>query len=253
MKKRLAILAAGVLILMHPGAAQDTLSVSAEVTLLGRKQSGNLNQVGLSPTALLKVNNSAFDLESRTTYQLLRVNGFTVVNDLWTNTFLRLGSGQRLYPVVVGYYGFADSYDIEQSFIGGAGGGAQLLRSENGASLEVTGFGGWVNVEFTGNPESVNSNNSSMVLGSIIRGNLPLPVVKMKIRWEFHSYHGLRDQQFFGFNNLIQIHYPINKGFQVTANHNTIFNQTVSSGIARTNTLLMFGLTYIKNFNQNQK
>ena len=222
--------------------AQDSLSFSTELGLLGRRQTGNLDQLVLSPSARLKIGKSSFDTEITATYQFLEVNGFRSINDLWINNVVRIKPTKRVYSFSIVYYGFADSYRIDRSLIGGAGLGINVVQSTLDKYLQVHLYGGYASVDFQQAPSQ-----SSPSFGSFVKAAFPLNSDKLSLLWEFHSYHALNDQDFEGVNNILQIRYALFKGFHLNASHTTIFNNTVNEGIAKTNTLMMFGLAYSYN------
>lgn len=228
-----------VFILANASAQSDTLTFRSDLTILGRRQTGNLNQFGFNPSIRLSLGKSSFNAEVAATYQLLEVNGFRSINDFWTTGIVRLNPTQRLYPFAVTYYGFADSYKIERSLVGGAGAGLNVFSKSPRHYFQVHLFGGYSNVEF----EEANS-QSSPAFGTFLKSELPLFKNLLGLLWELHSYHSLEDDQFVGVNNLLNLRLALPKGFSLNVSHTTIFNNTVNEGIAKINTLMMFGLAH---------
>lgn len=227
---------------------QDTLRVRSEFSLVGRRQTGNLDQIGVNPSAKLGVGNSAFELETGANYQFLRVNGFTSINDLWINGIYRVHPRKRVFPFAMAYYGFADSYRIDQSLIGGIGAGVNLQDGSKKGLLQGHLFLGYADVDFL-TVSAATSSHTSFAVGSFIRSDFAIVHSGLGIHWEFHSYHAVSDRDFYGANNLIILRYALVKGFHLTATHSTIYNHTTSEGISRTNTLLMVGLAFLSNKN----
>ncbi len=218
----------------------DSLSFSSDLTVMGRRQTGNLDQFSILPSARFLLGNSTFNVEAAANYHLLEVNGFRSINDFWTNGVFRLSPNRIVYPFSIVYYGFADSYRIEQSVVTGAGFGVNVFGKAD-RFLRLHFFGGYTNIRF----ENASSMASS-ALGSFARLELPMDS-KLNVRWEFHSYHGIASVELSGINNVVQLRYALSRNFHVSASHTTIFNNTVSEGIAKTNTLMMYGLSHTLN------
>lgn len=226
------------------GIAQDSLIVSGEVALLGRRQTGNLDQLGLNPSARLSLQKNAYSVEVSGNYQFLEVNYFRSINDLWINGLLKIKPTERVYPFAIAYYGFADSYRIDESLVAGVGAGINVFEHSLKKFLQVHLHGGYASLDFQ---EALSQ--SSPIVGSLIKARVPIDQGKLSLLWEFHSYHSLEDKQFEGVNNILQIRFSVFKGLHLNVSHTTIFNNTVNEGIAKTNTLMMFGLAYA--FNKN--
>ncbi len=243
MKKLLSALSFISLFFVNIAQAQDSLSVHTEIAMRGRRQTGNLDQFGINPSVKTALGSRAFNTELTGNYQFLKVNDFTSINDLWVNGIFRLIPDKRIYPFAITYYGFADSYKIDQSLIGGAGAGINLLSDSPHKTLQVHLFGGYADVDFAPT-SSVIATHSSAAIGSFVRGDFSIARSRFDIHWEFHSYHSVSNSDFYGASNLIDVRYALIKGLHLSASHSTIFNNTSNEGIARTNTLLMFGLAF---------
>jgi hypothetical protein len=222
---------------------QDSLDLSGELGVRGRRQTGNFNQFSINPYGKLVADNERIYTQVRGDYQLLYIEGFRAINDLWTDALVQWNARKRFYPFGVLYYGFADSYSIDHSLTGGLGIGTNLLTKQTQLKLQAHLFAGFLDVAFEPGLENQVIQQSA-ALGSIIRGQWNPEKSPIRLNWEFQSYHATGDSDFFGLSNRLELLVPIGKHMAFSASHLTIYNNTVSEGIAPNNTLLMFGVAY---------
>jgi len=216
-------------------AQSDSTRFRSDLGLTGRRQTGTLSQQSLNPNLRLFLGNDKLSLESDASYQLLKVGDLKAVNDLWMNGILRVSSDRK-------FYGYADSYRIDHSLVAGAGVGINIINRSPEKFLQAHVYSGHYEVDFI---EGISL--SSPMVGSFIQANFPLDRSRLSAVWELHTYRSLEQKEFNGAKNTIQIRYHLFKGFNLTVNHSTLYNQTTGDGIAKTNTIMTFGFMHTLN------
>ena len=219
----------------------DTLTISSEIGLRGRWQTGNLNQLALNPTAHLLFSKKAFQAEVKGIYQFLRVEGFTIISDFWINGMVQLVPHKRIYPLITTNYGFAKSYKIGHSLLVGGGLGINLYQKSPRSFLQVNAFAGYMDLQFENEPRL-----SAPSLGTLLKAAVPI-ADRIHLSWELQTYHPDFNREYWGANNIVRLHFQVVKNLSLTASHHTIFNNKAITGIQKTNTLMLFGLQFQHN------
>lgn len=219
--------------------SEDSTWVRLELDMRGRWQQGNLNQIGIQPNLRLQFGNKRYLLDLQSNYQLLKANDFVLIDDLWTQAKLILAKERSIYPMVATNIGYALSYQIDHSFLVGAGIGSKLWHRQKRSSLEFNLFTGYLNFKFAGE-----SARSSVAIGSLVELVVPFGKVG-HLTWQAQSYHPLEKQNFWGINSALQWNCPINKQFSFQINYQFIFNNQTVMDIERVNTLMLFGFRYL--------
>ena len=98
---------------------KDTLHVNWFFNLQGQVQTGNLNMVGGGAISKLFLNNSVLGTEFYAKYTIAKIEGFTIINDLWTYSLLKLKHNRRFYPLGIGYFGTGKSFHITRAVVAG--------------------------------------------------------------------------------------------------------------------------------------
>lgn len=222
-------------------AQKDTVAFKGDVALNGRMQTGNLSQLGLSPIANGWIGNQTSSLEAQALYQYLKVGGFNAVNDFWTRAVYRYKSDRTVFPVVAAYYGFAKSYKINNSFLGGVGAGVNVYKKSPTNYLQVHFVTGYFDINF----DSL-VRYRSHTLASIIKSVFPIDK-KVSISWELQTYHPGLSGEYWGGSNMLMLRYKIAKGLSVNLSHRTQYNNKLVPGTKKTNTIMMWGIQYVFN------
>ncbi len=216
----------------------DTLFVQGEIGLRGRWQTGNLDQIGINPNSRFKIYNSKLNSDVLATYQLLKVNGFTAVSDLWIGSISRLNAHKKIYPMVSANFGFAESYRINSSIVMGAGAGINMIKASPFRYFQINGYAGYLDFKF----EDTKAHTAAMI-GTSMQSSLPIGE-RMKFSWELHTYHSLSNDEFWGLNNIVILYVEVFRNIFVTLNHQTIYNNQNIESIKNTNTLMLFGFQF---------
>lgn len=228
---------------ISPSLAQsDSSSNHFSFGLRGRKQTGNVNQLGLNPSLDFGFSRGVSQTLLSANYDFLRINGNQVVSDLWLSGLFKGNSSKKVYTIARAFYGFAKSYRIDQSFMGGLGIGT-ILRSESGPEfIEFNAFAGYMDIDYDDG-----ANHSAPALGILIKASIPIVKDKLSLSWQLDTYNSMNDVGFWGLSNRTTLVYPLLKRISLNVIHTTIFNNVVSDTIQRTNTLMLFGFTYHNN------
>ncbi len=216
----------------------DTLQVNGQIGLLGRWQTGNLSQLSVMPNGALLLDNRSFHAGLSVSYHFLRVNGFTVKDDLWINGLFQSQPDHRWYFSAHAVVGYAASYRIDHSSLSGAGLGWNIRprRGEDFVQLHV--FAGYLNFKY-----QIELQHAAVGLGSLLRVSLPVGD-RLRLRWELTSYHSARTTDFWGGGNLLQLHFLLTPRFSVNITHQTYYNHQTVEPIEQTNTEMLFGVNY---------
>lgn len=206
--------------------------------LMGRWQTGNLEQFSILPNATFSLKNEKHLLELRTNYNYIKVGGFNAVNDLWQDVLYQYQPHKRLYLTVHAINGFAQSYRIDYSSLNGVGAGLNLIRNTAKKYLQIQLVGGYLNFDFEGLPA-----HSAVGLGSLIRSSFPLGK-RITLVWEMSTYHSTQDHDFFGGGNFLQLDLAIAKGLSINIRHQTYYNHQKVELTENLNSMMLFGIQY---------
>jgi len=230
----LLLMAAGV----NAFGQSDSLTLSGELGLQGRLQTGNLQQFALNPSGQLRLNSRRLHAHFQASYQYLNVSNFTIMSDFWSTLLLSHRTSKNVFPAFISSYGFAKSYQIDRSLLVSPGLGWNVINDTHKNSLQLYGFAGYLNLKYH---EHVAIETLSF--GGLIKASLPL-TTNIGIIWTLHTYHPLNNSSLWGFNNLILFQYHISPVISLQASHNTIYNSETITDISNTNTVMMFGMAY---------
>ena len=221
-----------------PNLAGDTLQVNGQIGLLGRWQTGNLSQLSVMPNGALSLRNRAVNAELLASYHFLRVNDFTVKDDLWINGLFQVQPDRRWYVSAHTTIGYATSYRIDHSSLSGAGVGWNIRPRSGRDFVQLHVFAGYLDFRY-----QIELRHSALGLGSLLRANLPIGD-RVRFRWELSTYHSMRTADFWGAGNLLQLHFLLGPLVSVNITHQTYYNHQTVEPIEQTNTEMLFGVTY---------
>lgn len=213
-----------------------TLDLEAGVRV--RWQSGNLNQLAVNPELRLKLASSHWQFSSQASYQYLQVEGFAILNDFWTYSEIAYQPQKRIFPIGSFRYGFARSYQIEQSLHTGLGLAWNIVQKSPKKFVRFSLIGGYLHFAYIGEPS-----HRSFALGSVIAASFPLGE-RLQLRLEGSSYHSLMALNYWGLSQSLGLLADLGKGFSLSINQNLIYNHQVVESIQNTNSLLMLGFQY---------
>ena len=219
-------------------AQTDSLKVSTEIGIKGRRQTGNLNQLALNPTLKVVLYKKRFYTELQGNYQYLNVNNYKVNSDFWSSALYQYKDYKTLYPALITRYGFSKSYRINHSLFSGIGLGWNLRNKSMYDKIQLNAFTGYMNFEY----ETTDS-HSSLASGFLFK--LTHPISKsLNIIMEMQSYHSATTSTIWGVGNKISIQYKLPKNLFLNVTHNIIYNNKTVADIKKGNTILLFGIPY---------
>lgn len=217
---------------------KQAIKLDLEAGLRVRWQSGNLNQLAVNPSLRLTLASPQWQLSSQASYQYLQVEGFAILNDFWTYSELAYQPEKRIFPIGSVRYGFARSYQIENSLHTGPGLAWNLIQQSPQKFVRLSLIGGYLHFAYIGEPS-----HQSFALGSVLAASFPLGE-RLQIRLEGSSYHSLMALNYWGLSQSLGLIADLGKGFSLSINQNLIYNHQVVESIQNTNSLLMLGFQY---------
>ncbi len=217
---------------------EDALSINGNLTLRGRWQTGNLNQISLMPGGYFSLTKPSFFAELNTTYHFLRVNGFNVKNDLWNYALMQYQPGRRLFPSIHVIVGYAKSYRIDHSIIAGPGVGLNIHNKSGYNFFQVHIYGAYLDFQY-----EEQTNHSSLAMGTLLKSKIPLNK-HVSFQWELSTYHSMQDRNYWGGGNLIILNFKVLKNLSLNITHQTYYNNQTTIDIKKTNTEMLFGIQY---------
>lgn len=220
----------------------DSLSIHSHIGLLGRWQTGNLNQISLMPTGSISMAKPSYYANVNASYHFLRVNGFDVINDFWANGLFQYKPANSIYPSFHTTVGFASSYLIDHSSLTGVGLGANIHQKKR-SYLQAHLFTAYLNFKY-----QEESPHTALGLGSLIRANIPINGQVM-LHWVFSTYHSTKEPGFWGGGNLFRLNIMLLKSLSLNITHQSYYNNKTATTIKNTNTEMLFGIQY--NFSNN--
>ncbi len=216
-------------------AQSDSLRIKVDVGLRGRWQMRNLNQLGFNPELKWRLSGESNNVELQGTYQFLRVEGFNVISDFWSNAFYQHGYDQKVFPMVMVMYGFARSYKIDHSVLAGAGVGFHGWRKSQEDFLRLQIYTGYLNLKFEEEVASPNFTLGSAISAAFRLGN------PLGLSWELQTYHPISNTNLWGFNNALALTVALSDQLFISISHSTVFNAKTVTDIEKVNTLMTFG------------
>jgi hypothetical protein len=225
------------------GQTKDSIQLESFTTegrlgLMGRMQTGNLDQVSIMPNGSFSLENSGFYSEFNASYHYLKVNGFNAINDFWTYGLYQHIPKNLFYPSVHTIVGFAKSFKIDHSIVLGVGSGVNLFKNSKLSYLQAHLYTGYLNFQL----EDVSAHKAQFI-GSQIRAKLPVNQL-VNIQWGFSSFHSLKETKFWGGDNLLRLQIMLYKNLSINVSHQTYYNNQTATGINNTNTEMLFGFQY---------
>lgn len=140
------------------------------------------------------------------------------------------------------YFGFAKSFGIDDSNLGGLGVGINIFKGFPKKYLNINTMLGYSKFNYV-NVTDV----EGMATTVFIAANTTVFKTNMELNWELHAFY-LPDENIptRGGKNTIRLSVPIHKGISFTTSHNYVYNSHVDTGISKVNTFLLFGLSFKK-------
>ena len=221
-------------------AQKDSLKdIKGEIGLRGVWQTGTLNQLIITPTGKLKVENSHVHLEANARYDFFLVSGMTIKNDLWSDIYFQFNPSGKIYPFMSGLTGFSQSYKIDYSNQVAVGIGANLVDRKSNRYFQANLGVGYFNLKYTQEIP-----HHAISLAPLLKMKMPIIGKKLALSLDFIGYLSLHNTDYFGLHNQLGLHVLLTKGFSIHLNHTTIYNKISPQNIASINTKLLFGMTY---------
>lgn len=216
----------------------DSTQIGGFAGIRGMWQTGNLNQVSLIPNGKAWLTHPNHYAELLATFHYIKVSGFEVKNDLWSNSLYQYKPENRFFPSAQVVTGTAVSFRINHSILAGIGGGVNVIRKRPTKYLQVHLYTSYLNFEFEGE-----SPLRSFAIGTNLRANIPLNKW-LNFHWELGSYHSMKETDFWGGSNLLQLSFRIGSKFSMNLSHQTYHNQHTITNIKNTNTQTLWGCQY---------
>ncbi len=216
----------------------DSLLIDGRVGLMGRWQSGNLNQVSVLPSINISLAKKSFDLSTNVAYHYLEVEGFNAINDLWINVLYQHRPAKRIFPAIHFIGGFAKSYRIDRSYTLGLGAGMNIRKKSSLDYFQVYVIPGYLDFQF-----EQGQNSTALSLNGLIKARFPL-ASSLHFIWELSSYQSTKDAEFWGGGNLFQLDYGVTSHLSVNIRHQLYHNNEEVPGTEKTNATMLFGIQY---------
>ncbi|ANQ52360.1 DUF481 domain-containing protein [Flammeovirga sp. MY04] len=214
----------------------DTLKWDNRISLIGRHQSGNLNQYSIMPTWRSTLHNSKINAVLDVNYQYIKVEEFEVVDDFWVSGMLQYGHQQKVYPIVYGLNGFAQSYHIDKSSFLGGGMGWNILKQKPNSYLQLHVMAGYLNFQFTETPL-----HEAFSWSGFIRTKFPISKM-FQLEWEVLTYQSMKDTEYMGFGNLLVFNFMLNKWLGLNVRHQIYYDHKEVPLTENLNSIAYFGL-----------
>lgn len=219
-------------------SSKDSLSINGRLGLMGRWQTGNLDQISIMPNGGVSFDQFSYHAELNASYHFLKVNGFNAINDLWTYGLFQYQPHHRVFPSIHTIIGFAKSYKIDHSIVTGIGGGVNLHKKSPFNFLQVHLYGAYLDFQY----ERENT-HKAVAIGSQIRATLPLNAT-IKLRWELSTFHSMKEVNFWGGGNLLQLNILVSRNLSLNISHQSYYNHQTATDIEKVNTEMLFGIQY---------
>lgn len=217
---------------------RDSLNFNAVIGLMGRWQTGNLNQFSLMPNVNFSLSNESFFTQINSKYEYIIVEDFNIVNDFWTNGIFQYQQQNRWFLAAASTAGFAKSYKIDHSVFVGGGVGVNLLKNSANKYFQFHGLAGYLDFKFENQ-----TSHSALALGSLIRAKFPISE-QINFKWDLATFHSTKEIGFWGGGNLFEIQFIVVKKLMMNVSHQTFFNNKTVEGIQKINSQMLFGIQY---------
>ena len=217
---------------------KDSLIINGRFGLMGRWQTGNLNQISIMPNGSVSLHKSTFYADFMTTYHFLRINGFNAIDDLWTYGLYQHQPNRRIFPSVHSIIGYSKSFLIDHSVVTGIGAGVNIHKKSLANYLQLHLFGSYFNFQY-----QTESAHKAVAISSLIRAVLPINK-HVNFQWVFSTYHSTKDTAFWGGGNSFRLNITLLKNLMLNINHQTYYNHQTTAHIKNTNTEMLFGIQY---------
>lgn len=231
-----------VICLFASGAAsaqRDTLRFSGLINLQTMMQSGNLNQYGGNMVAKLALSNEHIYTGYSLNYNHVTVEEHNIIDDSWNYGLFRYHHKKTLYPLVMGYHGFAKSFGIDRATVLGLGGGLNIFQRSPIKYLRINLIGAHMLFDYQINPTL-----EGIGVNVFIEGNTTLFKSDLNLNWEFHAYENFELTDFYGLQNSLRLSAPISNGLSVTIGHLAVYSEQVDFERKRFNTTGLVGISY---------
>ena len=210
--------------------------------LQGRQQSGNLNQIGGMALVKGSLMNSKWYTGVSGSYNYVEVEEFNAVNDFWSSGLVKYKHLKTVYPLAMVYVGFAKSFGIDEAYVGGIGGGVNIIQKSPNQYFNINVIGGYSTFNY-----AQVSDVNDLVTNVFIASNTNLFKNKAEINWELHAFYFPKSKiDILGIQNNIRLSLPLTRTIRFTLTHQYLFNSYVDSEISKENSMLLFGVSIKK-------
>lgn len=239
--KRIVVIIIVVLSFQNSVVAQtDSLQINGEIGIRGKWQTGNFAQFVINPTARIIIEKKKTRIEVRGNYEFLKIAQGSLINDFWSFGMYQYNSSKTIFPMAITHYGFAQSYAIDKSLIGGVCAGINIIKKNKHQYFQANIFTGYMNLKYE-NTEAHSAANA----GTYIKLMFPLKENVVYFIVDFNGYISLNNTQFRGFNNRMMINFQILENLEINISHRLVHNKNTPIAISETNGKLVFGLNYV--------
>ena len=190
------------------------------------------------PNGKVWLTHPAHHAEVLGTFQYIKVDGFEAKNDLWLSALYQYRPDRRFYLSGHAVSGFASSYRIDHSIVAGVGGGVNVIKYSPRKYFQFHIYGSYLDFKYE-REEAL----QSFALSSLLRANIPM-AKWFAVQWELGTYHSMTQTDFWGGSNLFQLIFNLTQNFSLNISHQLYYNHQAASGIAKTNTQMLFGFNY---------
>ncbi len=218
-------------------AQKDTLHFNAMVNFQTMLQSGNLNQYGGNLNAQLALSNKRIKMQYALSYNYVTVEEFNIIDDSWNYALFKYDHNKLLYPLVMGYHGFAKSFGIDRASVVGAGAGLNIFNRSQFTYLRVNAMLAHLWFDYDINPTIRGTG-----VNVFVEGNTSISKLPIHLNWEFHAYQHIEQSNVYGFQNTIRLSIPVSKKLSITISQMLVYSEQVDVDRKRFNTTSLMGL-----------
>lgn len=214
---------------------------SGQIGLRGMWQTGNLAQLFINPNAKFFIEKNGWFVELSSNYERLSVEGGTVlVNDFWSFAMVQYNKkNKKVFPMAIAHSGFAVSYAVENSTLGGIGAGAHLIEKDAHRYFQINTFVGMMHLKY-----DFAEAHQAPTAGTYIKFKFPIQKEQLYLAVDLHTYLSMETPKYRGFNSSTNLTYILNKDFSLELNYRTVYNRDTPDWIHKYNGKLNFGLRY---------
>lgn len=218
---------------------KDTVWVEGMFGGQGILQTGNISQFGFNLNGNFETGNDLFEVNIFTNYAYAEVNKINRINDSWNYSVFKLFAKKRVYPATKITAVHAKSFGITSAFIGGIGGGINIIERTSQKRFELNLTAGYGRFDYF-----VNDRTDGLILNAYVRGDTRFLKDNLILDWIFHGYAFPAEQNFFGISTNFQMTMPISKRFGLTFSNLIRYSQVVDSLQKRLNTTTSVGIKF---------